>query len=840
MSGMELVTSSPAYMPVRQGAGTRGRRIPLYSNFFAVTCLPSADLHMYNVQITPAVPKAVNRIVMAALRDNVPDLFEGRLTFAYDGEATMYYPKRLSWQSRVETVDVPDRRDKFTVKLEHVAVVNMATLHEFLKGGDLDIPQDCVQALDVVLRTTPISTCTTIGSSFFSGRNTAPLDAGAEIWFGYHQSLRPAHGRLLVNLDVAATCFHRAQAVTDLIASVTRKPLEQIDESSRTAIRAELAGVKVCAKHRAGQKRKYRVHDIDKQNALEFVFDIEENGKLRKVNVAQYFEERYQVKLKYPNLPLLIVGNKSNGARLPMEVCDIVAGERIAKKLAPAQTAAMIKKTAAKPNIRLDSVNKAVAERSYPNDPALADFGIKVETSMVQIDGRVLDPPRIAYNQERSKQKFVVPKLGAWQFRDAHMYTTPAVDRWGVLVLEQRARENEVMNFLQMLNATAKDMGIMFQRPVIIPCPRGRPSGYQDIIMKAVKQVEDQAKGQCQLLMIILPFSDPSAYGEIKRVCDTVIDVPSQCMLSKHVQKADPMYARNILLKINARVGGINSILDSSPSTQFLFSKPAIVFGADVTHAAPFSKLPSLAAVVASMDAYPFRYECETRAQKNRQEIIQDLKGMAMNLLKRFYQATRGKKPERILFYRDGVSEGQFDHVLKYELNALREACNELESGYTPKITFVIVQKRHHARFFCTPQSSREADRSGNVPAGTVVDTAVVHPRQFDFYLVAHGGIQGTSRPTHYHVIFDENGFTPDLLQDLTYRQCYMYARCTRSVSLVPAAYYAHLAAFRARFHSKADEYEFQSGSSSDTSSASASSGIPTVMGRTGSQMYFI
>jgi len=33
-----------------------------------------------------------------------------------------------------------------------------------------------------------------------------------------------------------------------------------------------------------------------------------------------------------------------------------------------------------------------------------------------------------------------------------------------------------------------------------------------------------------------------------------------------------------------------------------------------------------------------------------------------------------------------------------------------------------------------------------------------------------------------------------------TYWQCYLYCRCTRSVSYVPAAYYAHLAALHGRY----------------------------------------
>ena len=45
-----------------------------------------------------------------------------------------------------------------------------------------------------------------------------------------------------------------------------------------------------------------------------------------------------------------------------------------------------------------------------------------------------------------------------------------------------------------------------------------------------------------------------------------------------------------------------------------------------------------------------------------------------------------------------------------------------------------------------------------------------------------------------------ENKFKADSLQTLTYNLCYLYARCPRAVSVVPPAYYAHLAAFRARY----------------------------------------
>lgn len=62
------------------------------------------------------------------------------------------------------------------------------------------------------------------------------------------------------------------------------------------------------------------------------------------------------------------------------------------------------------------------------------------------------------------------------------------------------------------------------------------------------------------------------------------------------------------------------------------------------------------------MDAHPSRYCATVRVQRPRQEVIQDLASMVRELLIQFYKSTH-YKPTRIIFYRDGVSEGQFRQV---------------------------------------------------------------------------------------------------------------------------------------------------------------------------------
>jgi eukaryotic translation initiation factor 2C len=83
------------------------------------------------------------------------------------------------------------------------------------------------------------------------------------------------------------------------------------------------------------------------------------------------------------------------------------------------------------------------------------------------------------------------------------------------------------------------------------------------------------------------------------------------------------------------------------------------------------------------------------------------------------------------------------------------EACKEV--GINPKITVIIVGKRHHVRFFPRPTSQIGAGIAQLAPSWI---RDVVHPTEFDFYLQSHGGLLGTSRPAHYSVLHDENGFT--------------------------------------------------------------------------------
>ncbi|KFH71161.1 hypothetical protein MVEG_04007 [Podila verticillata NRRL 6337] len=812
----------------RPGTGTVGKPIRIHANFFEITQLPNINVTHYDVTITPDVPPIVNRKVYEHFMTlhRISDLGGARPVF--DGRKNIFSPKVFPFESKTFEFVLPEdeapkgvtpRRPPrpFRLKIKKASEINLEELHRFLAGKAAMSNNilTAIMALDVLIRHKPAMLYANVGRSFFTPDGAQQLYGGVEVWNGFYQSARPSIGkyfrRMLINLDVAATAYYQSGPLTELVVKMVgarsvddfRRPLNDRD---RSKLEKSLKGLLIKVIHRGDVKRRFKITKLTPTPASSTLF-AKENSK---TDVASYFHETYGRRLLYPFLPCVVTGRD---VFLPMEVCHVVEAQRHIKKLNEKQTADMIKFTCQPPHVRANKIKDGLKILNYQDNEYIKDFGMKIAKEMAMVNARILPPPTISYHPT-SKMANFVPRDGAWNLKDKRVASGATLGSWGVVVFgtERDLPMTFTNGFIRELivTCTATGMNIPNKQP---PISYANPHGDIEAILKAAwLKAGNAVKSQPQLLLCILPTTGVPLYAEIKRVSDTVLGIPTQCVQMSHTRSPKIQYCANVCLKMNVKLGGVNSFL-SGNQTPFLTQKPTILFGADVSHPAPGDMTrPSIASLVGSMDHKAARYAATVRVQTARTESIADLGGMVVELLKTFYQ-TCGQKPDRILFYRDGVSEGQFAEVLRSEVASVRAACTTLDARYKPTITFVVVQKRHHARFF--PMGKEDSDRIGNCKPGTVVDTGIVHPFEFDFYLQSHAGLQGTSRPTHYHVLYDENRFTADALQEFTYKLCHLYARCTRTVSMVPPAYYAHLVAARARFHSRGERW-------SDTESSEA------------------
>ena len=335
-----------------------------------------------------------------------------------------------------------------------------------------------------------------------------------------------------------------------------------------------------------------------------------------------------------------------------------------------------------------------------------------------------------------------------------------------------------------------------------------------------------------KLLLVVLPQKDTRLYQFIKRIGDVQQGLHTVCVVKQSFCKGAPAYYGNVALKINLKLGGVNHELQKHPlGILGEKEKQTMVVGIDVTHPSPGSSsdCPSIAAMVASVDNKLGQWPAVLRLQRAtqqitvggekqqsqlapRQEIVSEIGEMLESRLRLWYLNNKndsgtGRLPENILVYRDGVSEGQYKAVIEQEIKAIKERCQSVYGAQRkalPRLTFIVVAKRHHTRFFPpfnVPASQK--DRNGNPRNGTVVDNGITDNRIWDFFLQSHTPLQGTARPAHYVVlrneIFAEDPNVADTVESITYNLCWVYGRATRAVSYCTPAYYADRACERAR-----------------------------------------
>ncbi|XP_042876363.1 protein argonaute-3-like [Penaeus japonicus] len=796
-------------------AGTNGRSIRLRANYYPIG-VHSWDktLIHYDVVIEEPhsgemdIPKRKKLMIFDALKQRYKQFFE-EYNLAYDGMKSAVSIGRIPAFSdgRAHEVRVSGdsgRKSRYIVKLKIVNEHNLKTLQVALNKCSQDqcveLPSIIFQMMGIMFRHSPSTRFLCIGQNSFFPLNgelgpSFDIGGGKEVKRGFFGSIRPSGWKdcpLLLNVDVAHAAFYKEQSVLDFIKDTLMLTEADFHDALRRPDRLKLEkllkGIKIRVTH-SHVDRKYRIIGLMEEGAETQEFE-EEPGKL--TTVKKYFAKAYpRTRLQYPYLNLIRAAPETKTIYLPIECCRISKGQRFTKTLSDNEKSQFIRNTARFPSERLSQCSNIVRMNKFSDDPMMKSLEFTVSDKPVELNGRILPAPDL-----KMKNTIVQPEKGVWEAWNRQFFQGAHIETWAVFNYDSYAvKMDNIYEFLKALRKMAKERGMIMNDPVKIINGRNPEDDF-----RAIKRAAENI----QMILVNLPSKKGDTYGRIKKIGDREYGVVTQCILTKNLKNPKPATVNNVLLKINGKMGGLNSTLGKEAHALIL-TNPVMIMGADVNHPPADDRkgTPSLAAVVGSMDRYASSYAVQVRQQFTCKEIINDLQEMTRNLLIAFYRKT-GQKPQRLIMYRDGVSESQFYTVLANELRAMRKACESLPGEYRPGITFIVVQKRHHTRLFCDERDG--IGRSRNVPPGTIVDRVITHPSEIDFYLCSHQGILGTSKPTHYRVLWDDNDMTMDQLQSMSYALCHTYFRCTRSVSIPTPAYYAHLAAYRAKVHGGACE----------------------------------
>uniref|UniRef100_A0A0P4W9L5 Uncharacterized protein n=1 Tax=Scylla olivacea TaxID=85551 RepID=A0A0P4W9L5_SCYOL len=789
-----------------------GMRINLETNFFPILASKKdIKVMVYEVEFhsfgnKPIYSRKQKLEIFELMKKAHPRVFDSH-PVAFDSDKKAYGVGVISDVGNSEQQSASYVVSKMNENCHEKWRVTMALKEELHLGDLLEVlystpgqhsfPPKIIQFLEVMFHHSRALKYKLVGHrhfySFDRESGTAyPIGSNKEGAIGFFDSVRPSswrNGSLLLNIDVSHAAFYKEQSLLDFVngvMSLQESDLHRtLDPHRKRRLIQEIKDLKVCATF-SNVSRTYKIISITERGANRQTFPRkdEKTGVTENITVVDYFRHVHGKSLYFPNFNCVQVAPSEKNIFLPMEFCRIASAQKV-KKLADQEIAQFLKIAAVAPAERRRQICKLYDQNNFSEDSVLKSLGFTIEKNPLRIAGRVLPPPLLHMNH------VVEPHDGVWDVRGCRFFQGALIRSWVVFNYNtERVNLSHIRIFTEQLLRLGKEYGMELNDPMTIQdMPRAH---IEEHLIYFKRKYPD-----LQLIMVVLDKND-ELYGRLKKIGDVDIGIITQCLQASTVRLCKESTMLGVLLKINAKMGGINTII-ANPSSPQIFSHSVMIMGADVNHpSAGDGVSPSVAACVASLDRHASMYAVEVMPQDHRVEIILDLKKMVKNLIMSHGKVQR-RWPDKIVMYRDGVSESEFITVLLHEVKAMRQACAELSQDYKPGITFLIVQKRHHTRFFC--HRDEGVGRCRNIPPGTVVDTGITHPSERDFYLCSHQGIQGTTRPTHYHVLWDDNNMTLDELETLTYSMCHLYSRCNKSVSLPTPAYYAHLAAFRAKVH---------------------------------------
>ncbi|XP_060643492.2 piwi-like protein 2 [Anolis sagrei] len=736
--------------------GTKGITAPLALNVVKIHCQNDA-VYQYHVTFRPEVECKTMRLGMLKEHKSVT----GDVT-AFDGYI-LYLPLRLPPN---EGLKCQRRTDGSEVTIN----IQMTKILE--PSSDL-----CIPFYNVVFRRVMrILDMKLIGRNFFDPTSTSVLQQyRLQIWPGYAASIRRTDGGLFLLADVVHKVV-RNDSVLDFMHSVYQQSQGKFqDECTK-----QLIGDIVLTRY---NNKTYRIDDIDWNKTPKDSFTMSDG---KETTFIDYYSKNYGITIKDLDQPLLIhrpkerknpPGKLQRGEILLVPELSFLTGipERMKKdfrimkelshqiNLSPKQHHMSLRQL-------LDRIKK---NKDAHNE--LSRWGLHLDNDICKANGRILPMERI----NLKKTTFNTSEDLNWSKEVAREACISAVSlRYWALFYPKRTREqaSELVTTLQKISGP---LDIVLNPPVWSELKDDRMETY----VRAIKSLLT-SESTIQLVVCIITGTRDDLYGAIKKLCCVQTPVPSQVINARTITTQPHKLrsiAQKILLQINCKLGGELWSVD-------IPLKQLMMIGMDVYHD-PGRGRRSVVGFVSSTNHTFTQWYSKVVFQMPHQEIIDSLKVCLVGALQKFYEVNHFL-PEKIVFYRDGVSDSQIKMVESYEVPQLQK-CFEAFHNYSPKMVVFVVQKKISVNIY-----SAATDNFTTPCPGTVIDHTVTSRDWVDFYLMAHAPRQGCGIPTRYICVLNTANLSPDHLQRLTFKLCHVYWNWPGTIRVPAPCKYAHKLAF--------------------------------------------
>lgn len=158
--------------------------------------------------------------------------------------------------------------------------------------------------------------------SFFTNHEIRDIGGGIVLWRGYFQSVRPAIGKMLVNLDISTGAMFKPGPLLGLCLEVAGLDPRQpqglsanagFDVRRRNQLQRFISGIRITTET-TGAQRPRTVMKLTAAGASGLSFT---NREGQTMTVAQYFRTKYNRVLQFPDIPCVDVRVYLFGFRCP-------------------------------------------------------------------------------------------------------------------------------------------------------------------------------------------------------------------------------------------------------------------------------------------------------------------------------------------------------------------------------------------------------------------------------------------------------------------------------------------------------------------------------------------
>ncbi|KAK8395790.1 hypothetical protein O3P69_005712 [Scylla paramamosain] len=739
----QIVWTKPSSITVKKG--TCGQVLPLCSNHFPFTKIEGLKTCLYHVDFSPEEDRTpVRKKLLAQHRTTLGG-------YIFDG-MKLCIPHKLGSEVTELVSKLEDGGTVFQLRLKFIKEVNFMD-PEYMQLMNI-LMRRCMEYLNLQL----------IGRNYYNA-SAEIVDEKHKIviWPGFCTTIRQHEDKLMLNADVSHK-FLRKETAYQVMLRRAPNPKE--------AALANLLGAVVVTKY---NNRTYKIDDI--------AWDLNPRSRFpykgKEISYLEYYESKYQVRIRDVKQPLLLSKPKKKDLRrgagdvyLVPELC-LMTGltEEMRADFNMMKDFAEYLRTA--PDKRVHSLmvlNRDLASNEKVKEE-MSSWGLQLSNKLVEFQGRILPEERIL---QGGKSIIYNRETADWsrEVRSLRLNMPVSVDKWAI-VFAYRYRD-VARELCATLQRVGPPMGMQFSSPVI-HCLQSE--SMQECV---------SALGNCggfQLVLVVLPNNRMDFYSAVKRQLAINMGIPSQCVLSRTLFKKQRLMsvATKIAIQINCKLGG-------EPWGVAIPVKNTMVIGYDAYHEKG-SRNVSYGAVVSSLNQGWSRYLSQAATHKNHEELTNNFTLGVRNALQR-YKQENGTHPSRVLVYRDGVGEGQIEYVMDHEIAGIQRCFDEM-CETKPEFAFIIVSKKINTRIFLNNKG-----RVGNPPPGTVVDDVITLPERYDFYLVPQSTNLSTVSPTSFNIITDTTGLKPDYMQRLAFKLTHLYYNWQGTVRVPAPCMFAHKLAF--------------------------------------------